>query len=108
MEELDETTVTNEEVNYVPFEYDIIRVAQTHTDNNDHLPTTLQSKEWVDDVLKCFDPQDKLIVELVTINCKIILKQVTTLVNILHFRLTSHLDRRLNESPDKKKHWVVD
>ena len=39
---------------------------------------------------------------------EMMLKQAAILVNILHFRLTSHLDCRLNESPDKKKYWVVD
>ena len=45
---MNETTL-NQEDNDVTFEYDLIRVTQTHSGNNVHLSTALlQSQEWID------------------------------------------------------------
>ena len=57
-------TLINQEESEVPFEHDFIRVSQTHTDKNVHLPTMLlQSREWTGKALTCFNLHNKLIVE---------------------------------------------
>ena len=69
----------------------------------------LNSSNWITSVIKCFDPQGKLIVEedISLVDNEMLMKQANILVNMLTHRLTHHLYHRLKDSPAKKTHWVV-
>ena len=76
----------------------------------------MNSSNWITSVIKCFDPQGKLIVEedmslveedISLVDNEMSMKQENILANMLTHRLTRHLNRRLKDSPAKKTYWVV-
>ena len=73
----------------------------TH-DNVNQPSYYLQSKQWLLWCFTCSNPGERLITGADIVREEA-MNKVKVLTNILHMRLTSHLDRRLCDTPSKKR-----